>query len=117
MPIQPQPPLILFGIINVALSGNSISGDPVSAGYVNMTVSTGATAVFDVVLDPAAAPYFSSDVLYSISVTPLGTSNLTWAITSFTVNGFTITFRDAATGAATSPSVGFTTSILLQRLN
>ena len=101
---------IVFGLINVALSGNSISGDPVTTGVIS-GVSTSATAVFDITLN--AEPQISPDLLYSIDMCPLGTSNLTWAVTNLTASGFTVTFRNAATGAAASPSAGFTASVTL----
>jgi hypothetical protein len=103
---------IFFGFANVALSGNSISGDPLVTGSIQ-SVSTSATAVFDVTVDSSSD--VSSTILYSVGVTPIGTSNLTWAVTNLSLTGYTITFRNAATGTATSPSAGFTTSVFVKQ--
>jgi|SRR4051794_3654120 hypothetical protein len=110
MPIQTQQVQINYGFINVGLNGNSISGDPTTVGIIS-GVTTSATAVFDVTLsDPPVA--WDPNTLYSPIVTPIGSSNLTWGVTNLGVNGFTVTFRNAA-GTPTSPSAGFTAAVLL----
>ena len=110
MPIQNQQTQVNYGFVNVSLSGNSISGDPTTVGIIS-GVSTSSTAVFDITLsDPAIA--WDPNTLYSPIVAPLGSSNLTWGITNLGINGFTVTFKNAA-GTPTSPSTGFTAAVLL----